>query len=59
MNMREIALSFKQNGFIENPHTHRWEKHGVNMKDGELPTTHMSEETYWYGGIYIRKKRED
>ena len=59
MNMREMAFSFKANGFVQNPHTHKWVKQGVNAKNGELPTTHMSEQSYWHSGVYTRKARED
>ena len=56
MNMQEVKNLFKENGFIENPHTHKWIKGSVNSSQGELPTTYMSEARYWHGDIYIRKK---
>jgi hypothetical protein len=59
MSMREMALSLKQNGFIQNPNTLKWEKHGVNTKDGELPTAFMSEEVYRVNNPYIRKKNDN
>lgn len=56
MNMQEITNLFKEGGFIQNPHTHKWCKNGVNSSHGELPTTYMTEAKYWHGNIYIRKK---
>lgn len=58
MKMRELAFSLRANGFIENPHTLKWEKNGVNSSNGELPTTYMSEGKYRYN-MYVRKTRED
>ena len=59
MDMKELGYSFRANGFIQNPHTLKWEKHGINSLQGELPTTHMSEQSYWHSKAYVRKVRED
>ena len=56
MNMQEVKNLFKESGFIQNPHTHKWSRGNVNTLHGELPATYVSGNTYSHSDIYVRKK---